>query len=108
MNWRIESMYNAECFKEISVAVDGFSYLTIFGHHVNGGFCALPQWGVSCELSHHNNFEDIGYNTERIGKALKKKAVGRCIAEAIYIASSCEAEMQNKGADGKDSCDYNS
>lgn len=50
VNWEIEHSYDAECIMEISVAVNGNSYLVIFGKHINGGFCSIPNWGagVSC------------------------------------------------------------
>ena len=85
--YEIENIFKAECISEISVAVNGYSYLVIFGTHVNGGFCCIPAWGVGCELSSHDHFCDIYYNSERIGKALKNKTVGRCIAEAISTAA---------------------
>lgn len=85
--WNIEGIYEAKCTKEISVAVNGICYLVIFGTHINGGFCCLPGRGVGCELSSHDHFCDIYYNSERIGKALKDKTAGRCIAEAISTAA---------------------
>lgn len=87
-DWEIERVFPDDSISEISVSVNGNSYLTIFGHHINGGFCAIPLYGVSCELSHHNNFGDIDYNTHRIGKALKSIIVGRIIAEAINVAAT--------------------
>ena len=66
MKYEIENVYPSESINEFSVAINGLSYLVIFGRHVNGGFCALPRNGVSCELSAHDDFGDIGYNTESI------------------------------------------
>ena len=88
--YEIENIFKAECISEISVAVNGYSYLVIFGTHINGGFCCIPAWGVGCELSSHEHFGDIYYNSERIGKALKDKTAGRCIAEAIRGAALYE------------------
>ncbi len=95
VNWEIEHSYDAECIREISVAVNGNSYLVIFGKHINGGFCSIPNWGAGCELSSHDHFGDIGYNAERIGKGLKNATAGRCIAEAINIAALCENERRD-------------
>ena len=48
MKYEIENVYPSESINEFSVAINGLSYLVIFGRHVNGGFCALPrEW---CEL----------------------------------------------------------
>ena len=88
IDWEIERVFPEDSISEISVAVNGSSYLTIFGHHIHGGFCAIPLYGVSCELSHHNDFGDIDYNAHRIGRALKNMTVGRVIAEAINVAAS--------------------
>lgn len=59
-NWKIEDVnrINDE-INEMSLDIDGLSYLVIFGGHANGGFCAIPQMGVSCELSSHDKFEDM-------------------------------------------------
>lgn len=91
--WNIEGIYEAECTKEISVAVNGICYLVIFGTHINGGFCCIPGRGVGCELSSHEHFTDIGFNAERIGKALKNSAAGLCIAKAIAVTALYENEQ---------------
>ena len=84
--WKIERVYPVvDAVNEISVAIDGFSYLVIFGKHINGGFCALPQEGISCELSAHDNFGDIGYNTASLNRKLKSKAKAHAIAEASRL-----------------------
>ena len=77
--WKIERVYPVvDAVNEISVAIDGF----------NGGFCALPQEGISCELSAHDNFGDIGYNTASLNRKLKSKAKAHAIAEAIWCEAS--------------------
>lgn len=87
--WKIERVYPVvDAVNEISVAIDGFSYLVIFGKHINGGFCALPQEGISCELSAHDGFGDIGYNTASLNRKLKSKAKAHAIAEAIWCEAS--------------------
>ena len=94
--YEIENIFKAECISEISVAVNGYSYLVIFGTHINGGFCCIPARGVGCELSSHEHFGDVYYNAERIGKVLKNKTEGRCIAEAIRGAALYEDDRENK------------
>ncbi len=36
---------------EISIDYDGYNFLVIFGHHINGWFIAVPNWGVCVEAS---------------------------------------------------------
>ena len=43
VNWEIENFFDAKCIREMSVAVNGNSYLVIFGTHINGGFCCIPS-----------------------------------------------------------------
>lgn len=95
MRWEIENVHASGVFKEVSVAVGDYSYLVIFGKHVNGGFCCIPNFNAGCELSSHDRFSDIGYNAEKIGKALKNKTVGRCIAEAISGTASYDEERRD-------------
>ena len=37
--------------QEISIDTHGLSFLCIFGTHINGGWCAILNFGVSCELA---------------------------------------------------------
>lgn len=88
MKYEIENLYPSENgINEFSVAINGLSYLVIFGKHVNGGFCALPREGVSCELSAYDDFGDIGYNTESINGKIKDRGKAQAIAEAIHLAA---------------------
>lgn len=80
---------------EISVEIGDYSYLVIYGLHINGGFCAIPQSGVSCELSAHDNFGDIGYNATNIHSKIKNKVKAQAIAEAIHVAASAHKDEQD-------------
>lgn len=64
----------------IGVAYDGNYYSVIFGEYINGGFFSIPNWGVGGELS---DFNDIFWNTESIGRSLKRKKAAKQIALAI-------------------------
>lgn len=64
----------------IGIDYNGYNYSVIFGKYVNGGFCSIPNWNVSCELS---DFKDKFWNSESIGKVLKDKKAGKVIAEVI-------------------------
>lgn len=63
----IEYKLNA---KEYSIDCHGLNFLCVLGHHVNGGFVAIINWGVSAELSAHGN--DVGYNRDKILSALER------------------------------------
>lgn len=52
--------------KEISIDIGDWNFLCAFGTHINGGWIAIINWGVSAELS---SFGDVHYNTDKIYKA---------------------------------------
>lgn len=57
---RLLRMY--PCY-EFPVDYDGFSYLVIFGKHVNGWFISLPRNNVSCEAADPLN---VAYNRSNL------------------------------------------
>lgn len=66
---------------EHHVSYEGYGYTIIFGHHINGGFICIPNWGWGCEVS--NFCGSVGYNTNKLVKAGVPEDVARKIA--IYI-----------------------
>ena len=50
--------------KEINIDAGGYSFLCIFGEHINGGFLAIPNWNICVELSENKN--DFEYNVSQI------------------------------------------
>ncbi len=66
---------------EDSVSWNGYSFLVIYGKHVNGGFIAIPDWQICCEASSFRN--DIFYNKEQLIQAGMKEGMAEAIA--IYI-----------------------
>lgn len=54
--------------KEITLDVQGYHFLCIIGTHINGGFLAIPNWNICCELGDANDF---AYNTNKIYIAIK-------------------------------------
>lgn len=83
-SWSIEEVYDDSMFHEFSIEFDGIVYQIIFGTHANGGFCAIPRLGVSCELSSNDKFSDTGYNRESLKRVLKNDKKSRLIAQAIH------------------------
>ncbi len=73
--------YQAGNCTELSINYGGNNYLVIYGNHVNGGFCSIPNWEVGCELSSYA--DDTFFNGERIGKALGNMDAGNYIAGII-------------------------
>ena len=64
----------------IGIDYNGNYYNVIFGKYVNGGFFSVPNWNCGGELA---TFDDVFWNTESIGRAIKSKRVGKVIALAI-------------------------
>lgn len=62
---------------EHSLSFNGYSYLVIFGRHINGGFIAIPNWNICTEASRF--IGDVWENTQR----LKKQGLSQETAEAI-------------------------
>ena len=51
MKYQIGANYPVEALLEISVDFNGSNYLLIYGSHVNGCFCCIPNWGIGCEMA---------------------------------------------------------
>lgn len=56
--------------REYSIDCHGLNFLCVLGRHINGGFVAIINWGVSAELSAH--MSDEGYNATKILNALER------------------------------------
>ncbi|MBP3806863.1 MAG: hypothetical protein ILA13_00445 [Eubacterium sp.] len=79
---------------EHSIAVNGCSYLVIFGEHINGGFIAIPNWNICVEASWHSH--DTFYNTERLIGAGMDSEVAEAIAEHIDMMIQLEEEKYSE------------
>lgn len=66
---------------EYQIEADGYSYLVIYGRHINGGFIAIPNHNVSVEASTNENSRD--YNAGKlISVGLSEQTAGQ-IADII-------------------------
>ena len=83
--YMITAYHTASAVCEFTVETDGFSYLVIYGTHVNGCFCTIPNHGIACEMSVP---EDIFYNHQ----SLKRHGISDHDAKAI-AAAILEAAM---------------
>lgn len=89
----------------ISVNYAGFNFQIIYGEYINGGYCCILNWGLSADLSAHNN--DIFYNTERLANAFLGVEsnwesalaldIGRNLALAIQEAKEYAERMKKYG-----------
>ena len=55
--------------KEYSLSCHDLTFLCVLGQHINGGFCAIVNWGVAVELASDNN---VQYNREKLLSALER------------------------------------
>ena len=55
--------YDAEVLFEANISVNGQGYLVIYGKHINGYFCCIPNWNIGCEMAEP---KDTFYNSQRL------------------------------------------
>ena len=92
MEFKIEHTYDSYTLFEFNVSINGYSYLVIYGRHINGGFCCIPNWGYGCEMGEPMS---IDYNAGKLESVGLDREVATAIAKAI-----CKM-MQFKMADIK-------
>lgn len=80
MKAEIQREYKVFSAREISVDWNGFSFLVIYGRHVNGWFIAIPNWKICVEATEPT---DHFYNEEKLAEAFNNPTKGKAIAEAI-------------------------
>lgn len=83
----IQVNYTAKVKFEISIDTNGSNYLVIYGKHINGYFCCIPNWKVSCEMSEP---EDVFYNANNLIDAGISEAAAKEIAKDICTYQSSE------------------
>ncbi len=69
-----------KAYFEIQVEHKGCSYLVIYGEHINGGWCCIPNWGVGCEMG---STGDIQLNAEALERAGLNASAAKAIADEI-------------------------
>ncbi len=80
MNFTVGSLYQAKVLFERTVNTKGEAYLVIFGRHINGCFCCIPNMGWGCEMA---EADDVLYNTNSLIQCGADFGVAQNIAEAI-------------------------
>jgi hypothetical protein len=95
MYFKVESKFKASVLFEASIAVEGVTYLIIYGKHINGYFCSLPgrKWG--CEMA---DPEEVAYNRDKLMDCGASEKVAHALAEAIrfVMQNSVLMEQPNK------------
>lgn len=66
---------------EHSVDIGDYSYLILFGRHINGGFICIPDRNIGVEAAYRP--DAIGYNTDHLVQAGLHQDVARAIATYI-------------------------
>lgn len=79
-DFKIEANYNANVLFETSVAVNGQSYLVIYGEHINGNFCCIPGYGWGCEMAEPS---DVFYNSRSLSNCGAPEEIAQALAKAI-------------------------
>lgn len=80
MDFKTGIMFKANVTFEVSIDICGCSYLLIYGEHINGNFCCVPEWGWGCEMSEP---DDIACNRDKLMTCGASKNVAETLARAI-------------------------
>ena len=80
---KLESDFTSETkiYFEHNICIGGFTYLVIFGRHINGGFICVPNWKWGCEATDLRY--SVGYNKEKLMIAGANEEVAEQIARYI-------------------------
>ena len=73
-------LYPVKALFEAIINANGYNYLVIYGKHINGYFCAIPNWKVGCEMAEPS---DTYYNSEKLISAGIEKTSAKEIATQI-------------------------
>lgn len=63
MDYKIRNSFEVKNIREFSVDWNGFNFLIIYGHHINGWFIAVPNWNVCTEAGEPS---DVAYNATKL------------------------------------------
>lgn len=80
MKYKIRNTYKATNVNEFSVDWNGFNFLIIYGHHINGWFIAIPNWNVCTEAGEPT---DVVYNAAKLAQTHVHYIAHMFLARAI-------------------------
>lgn len=84
---KIENNFKANVLFEINVSDGNNSYLVIYGEHINGYYCCIPNWKIGCEMAAPG---DIYYNKNLLFRAGLEMETAEAIANVIAEYSARE------------------
>lgn len=80
MKYKINSTYEVTQTHEFSLDLNDFSFLIIYGHHINGWFIAIPNWNICTEAGEPTSVE---YNASKIAQTPIYETAPMYLAQAI-------------------------
>lgn len=80
MDYKIRKTYEVTQIHEFSVDWNGFNFLIIYGHHINGWFIAIPNCNVCTEAGEP---EDAEYNATKLAQTRIHDIAPMYLAQAI-------------------------
>lgn len=89
MDYKIKNTYEVTETQEFSMDWNGYRFLIIYGHHINGWFIAIPNWNVCTEASEP---EDDDYNATKLAK------LNLYDGAPVYIAKAIKEHWEDKNA----------
>ena len=103
MKNKIENIFNASVIFEASIAVRDYSYLIIYGKHINGYYCCVPGWNWGCEMA---DPDSVAYNIDKLVACGATNEVAQALAEAINTITKNlnlkgESSMEKKKDDNE-------
>lgn len=80
--YKITGNFNNRIGRVIEFSMDylDFSYLVVYGKHINGYFCAVPGWGWGAEMS---GPDSLLYNRDQLAEAKIPMDIAVAISRAI-------------------------
>lgn len=97
--YSIGGQYDVKAEFEIVVSTCGCNYLVIYGKHVNGYFCCIPNWNIACEMAEPS---DVFYNRERLLNT--DAGIGMNAADDIAKAIRDTHKVKNLNLQFRDCC----
>lgn len=94
---KIKSIKTCEAVKEGMVEINGQTYMVIYGEHINGGFCCIPNRNFGCEMAEPT---DILYNSRKLAAKFDLETALN-IAEAVKEMFATEQPEQKVLASNK-------
>lgn len=76
----MNNFFEAHILFETNIAANGYNHLVIYGKHVNGYFCCIPDWNVGCEMAEPN---DTYWNYQSLCKTGLNQSDAKIIVQEI-------------------------